>query len=139
MENSRVEATGRCLCGDVQFEINSPLRHIVNCHCSKCRRFHGNFGAYTMVDLKGFVLLEKRGLKWYKSSTDETEGVNRGFCSTCGSSLFWHAGGRDTISVAAGALNVPTHLSTIGHIWTEQMGDYYTIVDQLPQYLERWG
>jgi len=65
--------------------------------------------------------------------------VRKEFYFTCGSSLFWHVEGRNTISVAAGALDMPTQLSTIGHIWTEQMADYYQITDQLPQYPERWG
>lgn len=52
----------------------------------------------------------------------------------CGSNLFWEALGRDYISILAGSLNLPTGLVAIEHIFTAEAGDYYTIVDGLPQH-----
>jgi hypothetical protein len=85
----QVSATGGCLCGAVRYEIRGPLRNIINCHCSKCRRFHGHTGAYTSVRREHLKLTRSDGLKWYRSQTDETPNVHRGFCMECGSSLFW--------------------------------------------------
>lgn len=136
--NDAVQATGGCLCGAVRYEIRGPLRGVVNCHCSKCRRFHGNFGAYTSVLRQELVLLQDQSLKWFKSTTDETPNVHRGFCSECGSSLFWHPKDQEKIAVAAGSLDDPTNLQTIGHIWISQIGDYYQITDELPQFEQRW-
>ena len=70
--------------------------------------------------------------------TDETPNVYRGFCSACGSSLFWHPRGEDRIAVAAGSLDEPTHVKIMGHVWVSQKGDYYEIRDDLPRYAERW-
>lgn len=131
-------ARGGCLCGQVRYEVNGKLRNVVNCHCSKCRRFHGNFGAYTRVRWQDLTLIESAGLKWYRSTQDETASVERGFCGKCGSSLFWHPKESGYISVAAGSLDDTTHLTTIGHIWLSQMGDYYSIGDGLPQYQQGW-
>ena len=131
-------ATGGCLCGAVRYEIHGPLRNIVNCHCSKCRRFHGNVGAYTSIRYADLKLIQQTGLKWYDSVTDETPNVQRGFCSKCGSSLFWHPTGRKTIAVAAGSLDEPTGLHTTRHIWVSQQGDYYELTDDLPRSEERW-
>jgi len=132
--DNRVSSTGGCLCGAVRYEILGELRGIVNCHCSKCRRFHGNFGAYTSIKLENLVFIEQRGLKWYQSITDETPNVHRGFCVECGSSLFWHPKDQEKISVAAGSLDGPTNLQTIGHVWISQISDYYEINDNLPQF-----
>ena len=33
-------ATGRCLCGEVRYEV-SGLSPPLNCHCRYCRRAHG--------------------------------------------------------------------------------------------------
>ncbi len=49
--------------------------------------------------------------------------------AACGSSLFWDAPGRATISIAAGSLDEPTGLEVIGHVYVEQAGDYYALPD----------
>ena len=141
MVNNNVykKTKGRCLCGKVQFKIHGELKGIVNCHCSKCRKFHGNYGAYTSVKVENLKINEKNSLKWYKSPADETANVRRGFCPECGSSLFWHPKDRPTIAIAAGSLESPTNLKTNGHIWCSQISDYYKIEDDLPQFDERWG
>ena len=140
MANDNAQKTrGRCLCGQVQFEIYGGLRDIVNCHCSKCRKFHGHYGAYTSVKVENLKMTEQKCLKWYKSPTDETADVHRGFCSECGSSLFWHPKDQPHISIAAGSLDPPTNLKTMGHIWCGQIADYYKIEDDLLQFDERWS
>jgi len=140
MANSKAseKTNGRCLCGQVQFEIHGALRGIVNCHCSKCRKFHGNYGAYTSVKVENLTITVKASLKWFKSPTDETANVRRGFCSECGSSLFWHPKDRPYIAIAAGSLDSPTNLKSIGHVWCSQKADFYKIEDDLPQFDERW-
>ena len=139
MNKQSTAGKGRCLCGAVQFEITAAMRDIVNCHCSKCRKFHGHYGAYTIVPLENLEFISKDSLQWFRSDADETKGVHRGFCGECGSSLFWHPKDNPMISIAAGALDEPTNLKTIGHIWCEQQADYYQIMDDLPQYRKRWG
>lgn len=138
MNNHRIKATGGCLCGAVKYRIRGDLRDVVNCHCAKCRRFHGNFGAYTSVAFGDIEIIQDGDLKWFRSVTDETPNVYRGFCAECGSSLFWHPRDQKTISVAAGSLDQPTGLKTIGHGWTSQIGDYYEILDDNPRFDRGW-
>ena len=59
--------------------------------------------------------------------------VRRGFCSRCGSWLFWEPLLRDWTSVALGSLDGPTGLALERHIFVAHKGDYYTIGDGLPQ------
>jgi hypothetical protein len=106
---------------------------------SRCRKFHGNYGAYTSVKVENLNIIEQQSLKWYRSHKDETANVHRGFCSECGSSLFWHPKDQPNIAIAAGSLDTPTHLKTKGHIWCSQISDYYKIEDGLPQFDERWS
>lgn len=132
-------ATGGCLCGSVRFEIHNTLMDVMNCHCSKCRRFHGHVGAYTATGRENLVLIKSETLKWFRSTKDETPNVHRGFCGQCGSSLFWDPRGKPRISIAAGALDEPTGLATTGHVWVSQKGDYYSISDELTQHDERFA
>ena len=126
--------TGGCLCSAVKFEIRGELLPVINCHCSKCRRFHGNVSAYTATLRENLFFECSDGLKWYHSALDETPDVYRGFCKECGCSMFWDPRGKMNISIAAGSLNPPTELTTSRHVWTSQKSDYYTICDDLPQH-----
>lgn len=134
-----IKATGGCLCGAVRYHIRGALQGIVNCHCSKCHPFHGNVGTYTRVALGEIEIVENRCLKWFRSAIAGTPTIQRGFCVECGSSLFWHPGDQQTISVAAGSFGQTTGLETIGHVWIGQIGDLYEIRDDLPGFERGWN
>jgi hypothetical protein len=76
-------------------------------------------------------IVEDGALRWIDSPESETH-ARRGFCGECGSSLFWDAPDRDTISVSAGALDPPTGLRTTEQIYTHQVSDYYELDRSLP-------
>ncbi|QPC44436.1 GFA family protein [Kaustia mangrovi] len=116
---------GSCLCGAVRFTVREPLRPVVYCHCHQCRKQTGHYMAATSAPLGRFVIIEDRGLRWYRAS----EAARRGFCSLCGSTLFWHADGADRISIAAGAIDGETGIRGEGHIFCADKGDYYEIAD----------
>jgi hypothetical protein len=121
-----VSVTGRCLCGAVRFEVDGPLRDVILCHCVECRRWHGHLCAATSVRSEELRLVSDAGLRWIDSPESDAH-ARRGFCGECGSSLFWDAPDRDTISIAAGTLESPTGLKTIAQIYTADAGDYYEI------------
>ena len=137
-DDHAVRATGGCLCEAVRFEVRGPLMDVIDCHCSKCRRVTGHHGAFTATPRENLVITRADGLKWYRSVQDETPDVHRGFCGECGSSLFWDPRGKPNISIAAGALDAPTGLKTVRHVWVSQIADYYRITDDLPQHRERF-
>jgi hypothetical protein len=128
-ESSEHRSIGGCLCGAVRYQASGPLRDVINCHCSRCRRAHGHFAAYTATPSEALSLTEGRGLRWYVA-----DGRERGFCAECGASLFWRCAGADHTAIAAGTLDTPTGLRTAAHIFTDSRGDYYEITDDLPQY-----
>jgi hypothetical protein len=127
-------ATGRCLCGAVQYEVRGPLRDVLLCHCAECRRWSGHVFAATSAQRDHLALLEGAALRWVASPESESD-ARRGFCAECGSSLFWDAAGGDTISIAVGSLDQPTGLRTSGHVYVSQVGDYYELPDDgLPRH-----
>ena len=127
-----ISATGGCLCGAVRYEARGPLRPVVNCHCAQCRRTSGHFVAATAARREDVELTESGELRWYESSAT----ARRGFCGSCGASLFWEAFSGERISIMAGTLDPPTGLETAAHIFVEDAGDYYEIHDGLPRYPE---
>lgn len=114
---------GSCLCGAVHYTARMPMRPVVFCHCIECRKQSGHIMAATAVTLSRFVIIEDRGLRWYQASN----AAKRGFCSLCGSTLFWLPENGDFISIAAGSIDGPTELESAGHIFCAEKGDYYEI------------
>lgn len=117
---------GSCLCGDVTFQVDGPLRPVIACHCTQCRKTSGHHVAATSA-LRSDVTISG-DVTWYASSPE----ARRGFCGTCGSNLFWDGPGVN-LSIFAGSLDTPTGLALAGHIFCDAKGDYYDIVGELPQ------
>jgi hypothetical protein len=120
--------SGGCLCGAVRYEVRGPLRDVLLCHCEECRRWHGHVSASTATDKNDLVVTEARGLRWVESPRSDA-GARRGFCGECGSSLFWDAPARQTISIAAGTLDSAEGLRIVSHWYVSQAGEYYDLPD----------
>ena len=123
--------TGQCICGAVRFEVDGPLRDVLLCHCTECRRWAGHTWAATEAAWTDLDFSEDRGLRWIDSPDSEYD-ARRGFCSECGSSLFWRVPGGDRVSLAAGCLDGRTGLRTTEQIWVESAGDYYELDERIP-------
>lgn len=121
---------GSCLCGAVSFEVDGDLQPPDACHCTQCRKHSGHFWASTNVSRSALTIHGTEKLSWYRSSKN----VQRGFCSRCGSSLFWDPLAKDIISIAMGAFDLPTGTRLGMHIFVADKGDYYDIEDGLPQH-----
>jgi hypothetical protein len=116
---------GSCECGAGTYELDGPLRHSVACHCTQCRKTSGHYWSATQVPNDQFKITNDEGLKWFRSS----DVARRGFCSTCGSSLFWQHEAEEATSVATGTLDGDTGIKTMKHIFVADKGDYYEIED----------
>lgn len=120
-----MSAQGSCLCGAVTYSVTGPMRPVVGCHCTQCRKATGHYVAATSASRETVTVTGP--LRWYQSS----DFARRGFCDTCGSQLFWDGPGPN-LSIMAGSLESPTGLTLQGHIFTQTKGDYYTLDDGLP-------
>ena len=81
---------GSCLCGKIQYQVNSELSEFGYCHCRSCRKTSGTaHGANAGVARQHFDLSDSEGvLREYESSP----GKFRAFCSNCGSPIFAYLG-----------------------------------------------
>jgi hypothetical protein len=109
--------SGSCLCGGVRYEVSGPLRPVVACHCTQCRKTSGHYVAATQAP-EAKITMHGDTLRWFRSS----EQAERGFCGVCGSNLFWRRFGSDKISG-------PTGLRMESQIHSESKGDYYDLPD----------
>jgi hypothetical protein len=123
---------GSCLCGAVRFDVSGALPPPDACHCTKCRKWSGHCFVSSDVPRDAITIHGIEHVSWFQSS----EKVRRGFCSTCGSSLFFDPIVRTPwIGVAMGAFEKPTDVHIAVHIFVGDKGDYYDIGDGVPQKL----
>ena len=131
MTTPKESYTGHCLCGALQamrfdgrtgrtacvslWHVPTPKRQLHRGHGGQPRPISRSRKSDT--------------LKWYRSS----DFAKRGFCSECGSALFWDDGG-DQVSLNAGSLDQPTGLKLGAHIFVDDKPDYYEIEDDLPKH-----
>jgi hypothetical protein len=125
MRSETVE-TGRCMCGAVTYTVIGPLREVTNCYCVRCRRFTGHHMAATAAAVADLSIEDQgRRLTWHP-----VPGAEYGFCSACGSSLFWRSvASPGVVSICAGSVEPPTGLRTIEAWWASQASDYFTRPD----------
>ncbi|MBT8153471.1 GFA family protein [Epibacterium ulvae] len=119
--------TGSCLCGQITFATEAEPASASMCHCAQCSKQSGGVWASAQVHQDALTITGP--VSWFEASAM----AKRGFCATCGSSLFWQAHDENQISFALGAVNTPTGITLEKHIFTAEKSDYYTIADSLPQ------
>lgn len=120
---------GSCQCGSIRFSLSERPTSPTACHCVQCRKQSGHYFASGNVPKAAVQIEGSNCLTWYPSSAR----VRRGFCSRCGSWLFWEPLQRDWTSVALGAIDGATGVRLERHIYVAEKGDYYDIGDGLPQ------
>ena len=131
MQEEPVISRGGCLCGGVRYSVRGPLRYVIACHCSQCRKTSGNFVAATGAEAQRVTLEAAATLVWFASS----DSADRGFCGRCGGNLFWRPRNepRGWLSIMAGTVDPPTGLKLKQHIFVADKSDYYEITDGATQ------
>jgi len=119
----------------VRFEVDGPLRDIVVCHCSLCRRAGTNAAAYTSVSRTALTVEDAASLSVYV----DVNGRERSFCRACGSLLFWAVPGEEWISISAGALDGDTGLRIARHIYADSATDWESLPHDVPVHGEGSG
>jgi hypothetical protein len=123
--------TGGCLCGAVRFvSASAPVRGVI-CHCAMCRK-HSGAPALAFVHFRASDFTWTQGApKRYRSS----EFAERGFCSTCGSTLSMHESVlSDRVQITVGSLDEPERVRIDDHVWTEQQIPWFKVADSLPRF-----
>ena len=123
-------ANGRCLCGEVRFNISGELSKMTHCHCSMCRKLHGSLFA-TMMHAEELIYSQGED---YIQTHAASSNLTRAFCKKCGSSLP-EKSARGGYYVPAGLLDDDPGVRPTSHIFTESKADCYAITDNLAQHV----
>jgi hypothetical protein len=124
---------GSCLCGSIQYEVDSDLKAVVNCHCRFCRKAHGApFTTVLFMPLSSLrVTAGAELIVRYPIARLNSE---RCFCAKCGSRLFNQALAVGMMSLVVASLEGDLPLRPVAHINVESKCSWFHINDDLPQF-----
>ncbi|MEY3986441.1 MAG: hypothetical protein RLZ59_1886 [Pseudomonadota bacterium] len=84
--------TGRCYCGDVEFQAEGPGFMKFECYCRECQYISGGGPVIGMAVLKDGFALTKGAVAGF-TRDDLPHAVTREFCPRCGTHMFTRAPG----------------------------------------------
>lgn len=95
---------GGCFCGALRYSIKGPVAHVVNCHCTMCRRTSGApFVTWLVAPIQNFTYTQGTP-KTLQSSEDG----QRFFCETCGTPVACINGkAAEHVDITLGSLDHP--------------------------------
>lgn len=122
--------TGGCLCGSVRFDLAETPTSYAACHCGMCRKFSGGIELGIQVMSDGVKFQPTETLAIYESS----EWAERGFCISCGSSVFWRLTAEGEMqgmfSIAAGALDDMSGMSFDAEVYIDHKPDSHSFAGE---------
>lgn len=122
--------TGGCLCGAVRYTAQLEGSGLGACHCGMCRKFTG--GPFVAASATSVTWEQADQLRVYASS----DWAERGFCATCGSSLFYRFRTDDPSSaptiLAAGSLDDLDGLVLDHEVYVDHRPSGYQFTGDLP-------
>ena len=128
---SQTTGSGGCLCGQLRYRITGPAIWSGYCHCESCRRFSGAVVTSWLGIADSDLEFEGKTPAIY-----EVDGVRRGFCPDCGSSLTYAADRfADYIQLHVGSLDDPTAALPQDHVHCEEKVSWFEVADDLPRHI----
>ncbi len=120
-----VERTGKCLCGTVRVTVQTEARAFGACHCSMCRTWTG--GPMFALECGDNLRIEgSDAVSVYGSS----EWAERGFCSHCGTHLFYRLRGQPFYAVPVGLLEPQADLVFEHQIFIDEKPAHYAFANE---------
>ena len=103
MDRYKMEVSGGCQCGAVRYHATEMFDNSHICHCRMCQKAVGNIFA-ALVAAPCEVITWTRGEPSRFRSSDH---VDRGFCSKCGTPLFYEDLTGNRVNFTIGSLDHP--------------------------------
>lgn len=86
---TNIKQSGRCLCGEVTYEVSAPPIHTTICHCKMCQRSTGSAYLLEPIFYVGDFSVTAGETKVYTHISDLSAlALYVNFCANCGTKLF---------------------------------------------------
>ena len=124
--------TGGCQCGAVRYRSDAVMENAHLCHCRMCQKAVGNIFA-------ALVAAPKDDFKWTRGTPARwrsSENVERGFCRTCGTPLFYDDLTSDRLGITIGSLDNPAAFPPVTHDGIEGRMPWFSVMNAVPDHGE---
>jgi hypothetical protein len=127
--------TGKCLCGDVKYEIANPPKMTGVCHCKNCQRQAGSaFSTLASVPKTDFSITTGQPKLYEDSDTRSGDTVARYFCGNCGSPIYSALPSQpDAIFLKTGTMDDTSNFAPMFHVWCETKQNWVELDDNVHQ------
>ena len=126
--------TGRCFCGAVRFELDTPPLSARACWCRDCQYLASGNASINLIFASGGLTITGTTAE-YLSLADSGNLMRRRFCPKCGTQLFSEATNRpDYVVVRAGALDDPELARPASTIWTASAPSWGCVDPDVPSF-----
>ena len=115
--------TGGCQCGAIRFHATELRDNPHLCYCRMCQKATGNLFA-ALVGVRHEHLTWTRGTP---AEFDSSDAAARGFCSACGTSLYYRSLGGPHVSISIGAFDEPQRIEVLYQMGLE--GKHPSLMD----------
>lgn len=121
---------GRCLCGDIRYQLDRMPDVMGVCHCKKCQRQGGSaFSTMAGVPREAFSLLRGDPVA-YRGGTDSGGAADIFFCGRCGSPIYTVVDNQpDLLLVKTGTLDDTTWFRPQFHVWCDDKQQWVEIAE----------
>ena len=113
---------GKCLCGQVEYEVTGKISNIYQCSCSICQKVTGTSKTSSLITGANDV-------RWIRgkdkiSSYTKENGFRTDFCSNCGSPVPNKMNIGDYMCIPAGSIEDVVDREIVAHIFTESKASW---------------
>ncbi len=124
---------GGCQCGNVRYEVSGKTIWVAGCCCRDCAIASGT----PYIVWVGFPPQQVRFSRGQPTIFSSSEGVLRGFCKDCGTTLTY---GRDptfeavepTLYISAATLDDPNAYAPTEVVWYSQRPSWFSLTPDIP-------
>ena len=125
---------GKCLCGEVAFELSGELPNLYQCHCSLCRKVTGS-------SANAAFRVAREQLAWLAGESlvqafESESGFTSHFCSCCGSPLPNPTANDTAWWVPVGLLDNSHKLQVVAHLFVESRAAWDVVPDNAQHFAE---
>jgi hypothetical protein len=115
--------TATCHCQAVKLTLPAGAAGVLACHCSDCRKLHGNFNAFVAAPRAEIAIEGEAALVWRQTS----ETSRRAFCGVCGARVVKEITTAGRWLVSAGLIDGPTGKRIMKNLWEQSKPDWYDL------------